>query len=297
LGVVITHPERIIFEDVGLTKADLAEYYSSVAVWMLPHLAERPLSLLRCPEGARKTCFYQKHPPMGLPDSVHRVDIREKSGMDTYLWVSDAEGLVTLIQFGALEIHCWGSRIDRVEQPDRLIFDLDPGPKVAWSDVIAAAVMFRDVLRQLELESFIKTTGGKGLHVVVPIARRAEWPAMKSFCQSLVQLIAEHAPDRFTTNVSKAARPGKIFLDYLRNDRGSTAVAPYSCRARVTAPVAMPIRWEDLKNIKSGGVFTVRSALDHLRARRGDPWAEMSKVRQGVTQKTLQRIESLPPSR
>lgn len=286
-GVRLTHPDRIVYADDGLTKADLAAYYAFVAERMLPHIADRPLSIVRCPEGQGGECFFQKHPPVGMPDAVKRVQIREKSGRDTYLTVDDVAGLVTLVQFGALEIHTWGSHVDHLERPDRLVFDLDPAPDVAWKRVVDAALLIRGLLQQLKLKSFVKTTGGKGLHVVVPIEPEFEWDDAKRFCRSVAETIAAARPDEFMANMSKAKRRGKIFIDYLRNERGATAVAPYSARARAGAPIALPVSWKELPALKAGNLFRVSNIRERLRSSRRDPWAQIGRVSQRLSKKLL----------
>ena len=231
-GVRLTHPSKVLYPEQGITKLELAEYYLAVGEWILPHLVGRPLVLVRCPEGRGKGCFYQKHPPAGTSDSLRQVTIREKHKAEPYVIADDVKGLISLTQIGALEIHAWGSRADKLEKPDRLIFDLDPDVSVAWSAVVQCAVRVREFLQELGLESFVKTTGGKGLHLVVPIDRRYDWDESKVFCESVAELIVRADPTHFTANMAKAARSGKIYVDYLRNVRGATAIVPYSTRAR-----------------------------------------------------------------
>jgi bifunctional non-homologous end joining protein LigD len=286
-SVRLTHPDRVVYADQGLTKGDLAAYYALVAERMLPHVADRPLSIVRCPAGQSGDCFFQKHPPVGMSDAVKRIQIREKSGLDTYLTIDDVDGLITLIQFGALEIHTWGSRVEHLERPDRLVFDLDPAPDVAWKRVVEGALLVRGLLQQLKLKSFVKTTGGKGLHVVVPIEPEAEWDDAKRFCRNLAETIAAARPDEFLANMSKAKRQGKIFVDYLRNERGATAVAPYSARARIGAPVALPVSWKELTSLKAGNLFQVRNMAERLKSVRRDPWAEIGRVSQRLSKKLL----------
>jgi bifunctional non-homologous end joining protein LigD len=281
ISIRLTSPERVIFPDTGLTKLGLAAYYAQVAEWILPHLAQRPLSLVRCPDGQAGPCFFQKHAATGTPDELGRIMIKEKSESEEYLFVRDVEGLVSLAQISALEIHVWGSRCDQVERPDRIVMDLDPHESVEWADVIAAAREVRDLLEEQGLASFVKTTGGKGLHVVVPLApRRHDWDRVKEFAHSIADALVERSPDRYTANMSKAARRGKIFVDYLRNGRGATAIVPYSPRARPGAPVAAPLRWNELKpNLKSNH-FTVGNILDRLRSLSRDPWEEIDSIQQ-----------------
>lgn len=282
-GVRMTHPEKVLYPEQGITKRDLAEYYLSVADWILPQLANRPLVLVRCPDGREGECFYQKHPGPGAPKELRQIPIREKSKPTKYVVVDDKAGLVALAQTSALEIHAWGSRADELEKPDRLIFDLDPDPSVTWPKVVESALQIREFLEHLGLESFLKTTGGKGLHLVVPILRRHEWDEAKSFCQAVAQAVVAADPGRYTSNMSKAARSGKIFIDYLRNGRGATSVAPYSTRARVGATVSTPITWEELTPQLHSDHFTVASVPQRLARLKRDPWAGMDDVRQSIT--------------
>jgi bifunctional non-homologous end joining protein LigD len=284
-GVILTHPDRVLYAEQGLTKRDLAAYYMDVADAMLPHLAGRPLSLVRCPEGEGGACFYQKHPGNSAPRALRRIEITEGSGTTEYVIVDDAAGLVALVQMGVLEVHPWGSTEKSLEKPDRIIFDFDPAPDLDWKRVIDAAADMRDRLKALGLESFLKTTGGKGLHVVAPIAPRDEWPEVKAFTRALAAAMERDSPDAYTTVMSKKERRGKIFIDYLRNDRGSTAIAPFSTRARPGAPVAMPQPWKALSPALKPSEFTVLTVPKKLKAQRIDPWAEIGKLRQSITAK------------
>jgi bifunctional non-homologous end joining protein LigD len=281
----LTHPDRVLYPQQGLTKRGLAEYYVEVADWILPHVAGRPLSLVRCPSGQGKECFYQKHISKGLPEGLREVMIKESEGEEPYSVVDGVEGLLALVQMNVLEIHPWGSRAEDVERPDRLIFDLDPDPSVGWPQVIEAGLEMRERLAAMKLTSFVKTTGGKGLHVVVPITPRQEWPEVKAFCEAVATAAARDSPDRYTTNMAKAARPGKIFLDYLRNGRGATAIAAYSPRARPGAPVATPLAWDELSPSLGSDHYTVATLPRRLKALAHDPWAEMGKIRQSIAGK------------
>jgi bifunctional non-homologous end joining protein LigD len=280
-GVVISHPDRIVFPDSGITKLDLARYYDSVAEWMMPELAERPLSLLRCPEGIGGECFFQKHFASGVK-GVRRVAIEEEHATRDYLVLRDTHDLIALAQEGIIEIHPWGSRADDPDAPDRLIFDFDPDPELPFAAVMDAAKSLRKMLARLKLVSFLKTTGGKGLHVVLPLRRDVDWDQLKSFAQAVALLTVEDAPDRFTANPLKKERTGKIFVDYLRNGRGATAVAAYSVRARPGAPVALPIRWEELTPSFKPAGFDLKSVPKLLQARRTDPWRDMGGVKQSI---------------
>jgi bifunctional non-homologous end joining protein LigD len=287
VGVRITHPERVLFPEVGITKGDLARHMEVVAERMLPHVEGRPLMLLRCPEGRTGTCFFQKHPGVSVPSSARAVTVRESKKDATYLTVSTAEGLVSLVQMGVVEVHVWGARAERQDAPDRIVFDLDPDPLVPWARTVGAAVELRDRLRDLGLVSFPKTTGGKGIHVVVPVRRGPSWEEVAEFSSAVAAAMIREDPGRLTANLSKARRKGKIFIDTLRNRRGATWVAPYSVRAREGAPVSMPLSWEEVTPKLRPERFTVRTAPARLRSR--DPWASMERTRQGLTRAIVRR--------
>jgi bifunctional non-homologous end joining protein LigD len=284
LRVELTHPERVLFPDSGLTKLGLANYYAQIAEWILPHVADRPLSLVRCPEGqAIGKCFFQKHVGAGTPKALGRVAIEEKEGPEEYVFVRDVQGLVALVQMSVLEIHPWGARRDNVERPDRLTFDLDPGPDVSWKRVVDAAFAIRDLLSDYELESFVKTTGGKGLHVVVPIApRRHGWDDAKRFCKHVAGQLADQTPKLYTINMAKAARKGRIFVDYLRNDRGATAVVAYSTRAKPGATVSTPLTWDELTPAIRSDHFHVANVPARLVSLKRDPWARIDEIQQTI---------------
>jgi bifunctional non-homologous end joining protein LigD len=278
-GITLTHPERILWPQAGVTKQGLSDYYADIADWILPHVAGRVLSLLRSPSGVDQKGFFAKHPWAGLSDVVQRVDVGEKEPM---LVLDDLTGLMSLVQAGVVEIHPWGSRADNMEQPDRLIFDLDPGEDVPWSDVIAAARAVRERLSTLGLQSFVKTSGGKGLHVVVPVEPRIGWKEAKAFTQSVAEAMAKDHPDRFVATVAKRARGGHIFIDYLRNDRGQTAVAAYSTRALPQASVSTPLAWDELSEGVRADHFTVGNLRHRLTHLKQDPWQGFFKLRQRI---------------
>lgn len=290
-GVTITHPDRVLFPEQGLTKWALAEFYVAVAPLALPHLKDRPLSLLRCPQGRARACFFQKHLGPGTPEAIGTVKVPEKAGTDLYPVVRDDAGLVGLAQLGVLELHPWGSRADRLERPDRLILDLDPAPDVDFDRVKDAARVVREVLADLSLEAFVKTTGGKGLHVVAPLDRRTDWDTLKGFARAIAQLLERSAPKDYVASASKAKRGGRIFVDWLRNGRGATAVAPYVTRARPGAPVATPLAWEELDTLTSSAAWKVGNFPERLaQVRRADPWAGFFGQRQTLTAAALRKV-------
>ncbi|HET9931947.1 MAG TPA: DNA ligase D, partial [Polyangiaceae bacterium] len=283
----LTNPDKVLFPEVGLTKRHILEYYELVAERMLPHVANRPLTLVRCPNGWKGTCFFQKHPGQGLPDALRTVPIREKEGKAAYAVLDDVEGLFALVQLGALEIHTWGSFADDFERPNILVFDLDPDPSVGFGAVMDCAKQLREIFSAAKLESFVKTTGGKGLHVCVPIEPELEWPEIKAFCKELVEALVRQSPDRYVATVSKAQRRGKIFIDYLRNARGATFIAPYSTRARENAPVAVPLEWDELTSKFRPGAVTVSNIRTYLAEHRKDPFARLVTVTQRLPRAPL----------
>ena len=261
LNVKISSPDRVIFPDAGITKGELADFYAQTAAIALPWLAERPISLVRCPQGRASKCFFQKHDSGSFGEHVLPVDIREKDGStQAYLYVSDAAGMLECVQMGTIEFHGWGSRIADVEKPDRMVFDLDPDEALDFTEVKKAAADVARHLGDIGLASFPMITGGKGVHVIAPLTPSAEWPAVKSFAERFARALSENEPDRFTANMSKAKRKGRIFLDYLRNQRGATAVLPYVARARPGAPVSAPLTWTELRDIDSAAHFSVKDA-------------------------------------
>ncbi|HWE84142.1 MAG TPA: DNA ligase D [Terracidiphilus sp.] len=286
--LAITRPNKILDETSGMTKQQLAEYYVAVAEHMLPQVADRPLSILRCPDGVGKQAFFQKHISAGLPNGVRTVSIaNKKTGKrEEFLTLDSADGLVGMAQLGVLEIHPWGSKNDAVDKPDRIIFDLDPDEAVAWDVLAAAARDLRSRLNQLKLTSYVKSTGGKGLHVVVPIEPEHEWPAIKQFSHATVLKMEKDDPSLYTTNMVKAVRKNRIYLDYLRNDREATAIAPFSTRARPGVPVAVPLDWKELQ-LAVRPAFHVTDFSDWQKRLRRDPWAGMIQSRQRITNEIL----------
>jgi bifunctional non-homologous end joining protein LigD len=282
--VAITSPDRVVYKESGITKGQVADYYRAIADWILPELANRPLSLVRCPSGASGPCFFQKHHAGTLGAHVQAIPLRQKSGKEDYLFVRDAAGLLELVQMNTLEFHPWGSRVETVEQPDRLVFDLDPDVGIDWKQIVAAARDVRARLADVGLESFVRLSGGKGLHVVVPVLPEADWEQAKDFCEAFAQAMVAHAPDRYIATMSKAKRAGKIFIDWLRNGRGATSVTSWSLRARPGAPVAMPLRWEELGRMKGGNQFDLHQAKARAARLSEDPWRGIETLRQRLPQ-------------
>ncbi|TCV93882.1 bifunctional non-homologous end joining protein LigD [Luteibacter rhizovicinus] len=277
----VTHPERVVYAEGNITKQDVADYYAAVARWLLPELANRPLSVVRCPHGAEGQCFFQKHHADTLGAHVPAVKLTEKDGDPAeYIYVDSIEGVLELVQMNTLEFHPWGARVDDPDKPDRLIFDLDPAEGVEWKTVAAAARDIRDVLLGAGMESFVRTSGGKGLHVVAPFQRGPSWGEVKTFCESVADALVTKRPARYIAEASKAKREGLIFIDWLRNTRGATSVTGWSLRARAGAPVAMPVRWEEIGRLKTGGAFGLKRALKRARDLREDPWEGMAVSRQ-----------------
>jgi len=291
-GVTLSHPDKLLYPEAALTKRLLARYYESVAERILPHLRDRPLSLVRCPDGWNTHCFYQKHADKSVNAAVDRVTVPEGKSTATYMAAGSVTAVVALLQWGVLELHPWGSRVPRLDRPDRLIFDFDPDDKLGWEPLAEAARLTRKLLEDLGLQGFLKSTGGKGLHVVVPIRPTLDWDQAKSFTRSIAELLVRAIPTRVTANLSKAERKNRIYIDYLRNAAGATAIAPYSLRARANAPVAMPIAWEELATDVRFDHFNLANVNERLASTAKDPWREFFSVRQAVTRAMLKKIGS-----
>jgi bifunctional non-homologous end joining protein LigD len=288
-GVRLTHPDRILYPGTTLSKLDIARYYAAVADWALPQLSTRVLTLVRSPAAGKKT-FYQKHIDAGPPEAIKRFELDDGAGPEIYPYVEDLPGLIGLVQMGVLEIHPWGSRIEKLEMPDRVTFDLDPDEDLPWQRVTEAAVDVRDTLLKIGLASFAKTTGGKGLHVVVPLTPKLDWDEVKAFAKWVADSFVAQRPEDFTANMAKKARHGRIYIDYLRNGRGATAVGAYSPRARPGAPVSTPLSWDEVENGVQPGRFTVETVPKRLAGLAADPWAEMSTIRQSIAVAVRRRI-------
>lgn len=292
-GVKLTHPERVLYPDVDVTKLDLARFYEEIADWALPHMAGRPLTLVRCPSGVGASCFYMKHANASGASSLKRVRIREKTKVGEYLIADSLGALISLVQMNVLEIHTWNATAARLEQPDRIIFDLDPGPEVAWPTVISAARLVRGTLEQLDLQSFVKTTGGRGLHVVVPLVAETGWSECLTFSRALAEAVVRLDPRTYTTTFAKAGRERQILLDYMRNNRGSTAVAAFSTRARAGAPVSVPISWDELSPRLRSDHYTVRNLGKRLAKLRSDPWQDYWSATQRLSADVTRRLEDV----
>jgi bifunctional non-homologous end joining protein LigD len=291
-GVRLTHPHKVLFPQQGLTKGALAAHYQRAGGLMLPHVIDRPLTLFRCPEGADGTCFFQKHAAAHMPEVLERVRVEEARGPAMYVAVSNLAGLIALVQMGVLEIHVGGARKDRPDRPDRMVLDLDPGPGVSFERVIEAARLLRDWLARVDLQSFVMTTGGKGLHVVLPLERRHGYDEVLTFAQAIARAAERTDPRRFVAKAAKDARVGRIFVDYLRNGRGATAIAPYSTRARTGAPVAVPLRWSEVGAGLQPDGYRVDNLDQRLSRLRSDPWKGYAELKQRLRASALRAIAS-----
>ncbi|PYR59943.1 MAG: DNA ligase D, partial [Acidobacteria bacterium] len=292
-GVRITHPDRVMYPEPPLTKLDVARYYERIARWMLPHVDGRPLTLVRCGEGITGDCIFMKHSKLWAPKALRRVRIQEKKKTGDYLVIESVEGLVALAQMDVLEIHTWNARVDNVEYPDRLVFDFDPGEAVAWKTVVESARRVRELLAALDLESWVKTTRGKGLHVVVPLERRAEWEACLAFSRAVADAMVRHDPDLFTVEYAKRGREPRILIDYLRNNRTNTSIAAFSTRARAGAPVSAPIAWKELTPDLDAAAFTVLTIPERFTDKRPDPWGDYWKTRQRIPARATAALRDL----
>ncbi|MFW6323786.1 MAG: DNA ligase D [Desulfovibrionales bacterium] len=289
-GIKLSSPDRILYPAEGVTKAELAEYYEEVSDRILPHIVHRPLTLVRCPEGHEEECFFQKHITESMPDSIRAIPVKEKEGTSHYIGVKDLKGIISLVQLGTLEFHPWGSREDRLERPDTMIFDLDPAPDVPWDRTVHGARFLHDLLLELGLQNFVKTSGGKGLHVVVPLTRRSGWDEVKGFAGAVSEAMVRMKPKTFIATMSKSKRTGKIFLDYFRNNRGSTSVAPYSTRAKKGAPVSAPLSWNEFSPGIKADQYTVTNLRRRLAGLKQEPWEGYFQVRQSITKKMKQEV-------
>ncbi|MCW8193886.1 ATP-dependent DNA ligase [Proteobacteria bacterium 005FR1] len=295
-GVRLSSPDKVLYPTQGTTKRAMAEYLLAVQEPLLRHIARRPLTLVRCPRGRSSKCFFQKHHGRGLPASLKSVDIVENSGKPAeYVYVEDDAGLVGTAQVGTLELHIWGSTIDRLEQPDRLIFDLDPDEALSFGAVKRAAAHLRRRLKGEGLESFAMLTGGKGIHVVVPLEPAAggpDWQTAKAFARGFAEALARDDPKQFVATASKAKRKGKIYIDWLRNERGATAIAPYASRAREYCPIATPVSWRELPRLRAANVYTIANIRRRLSQLNSDPWEGYFSVKQGLSEELISKYSA-----
>jgi bifunctional non-homologous end joining protein LigD len=298
-GVSISHPERIVYPALRFTKLDLAEYYARIADWMLPHVVDRPLTLVRCPAGvpatgdAEDACFYMKHGKVWAPAALRRVRIREKTKVGEYLVADTAAALVGLVQMGVIEVHTWNSTCADLERPNRIVLDIDPGERVAWRAVVDAARLIRDLLLVMGLRSFVKTTGGRGLHVVVPVVPHADWRECLAFARAMANLLVRREPRLFTASFAKSGRDGLMLVDYLRNNRTNTSVAAFSTRARPAATVSAPLSWSELSPSRPPDRFTVRTIHARLARLATDPWREYFALRQHLPRAAVHALDRM----
>ncbi len=288
--IAISNPDKVLYPEAKITKLEIAEYYRAIGNRMLPYLEGRPLTLVRCPNGYQAKCFYQKHVKPGTPEVLTRVNVPEGDGSAIYMAADSVEAIVALLQMGVLEIHPWGSRVPRLDKPDIVIFDFDPDEGLGYDKVVDAATLMRTALEQLELRSFVKTTGGKGLHVVVPLLPTQPWDTVKAFTKAIADSFAAGFPNKFTSKLAKASRGRKIFVDYLRNAEGATAIAPYSVRAKKNASVATPIEWDELARDVRFDHFNVRNVPQRLAKLKRDPWADFFATKQKLTKPILRSV-------
>ncbi len=289
-GITLTNPDRVYYPDTGLTKLGVAQYYEAVAPFMLPYVVRRPISLVRCPEGIDKEHFFQRHAMKGMSKAIKEIPISGGESKKKYLYIDDESGLFGLVQIGALEIHDWGVALPKISQPDHMVFDLDPDEELDFSILKAAAMEVRDFLAELGLRTFLRATGGKGLHVVAPLTPKLGWDEVKGFAKAVADALATARPDRYTANMAKKVRTGRIFVDYLRNQRGGTAICNYSTRARKGATVAVPLRWDELKGLNTAAPYTAKTLPARLKALKRDPWEGFFSTRQSITAKAKKAL-------
>lgn len=290
-GIELTHPERVLYPEQGIDKLQLAEYYQNVADYILPYITNRPLSLVRCPQGLAADCFFQRYLDGDPPAGVEKVALTDTAGKTAdHIVVRDLTGLISLAQLGTLELHPWGARADQPDQPDWIVFDLDPGLDTPWPSVIHAARLLHRRLATLGLKSFVRTTGGKGLHVVAPIIPEHDWETVKNFSRDIAKEIVDFDSLRHTVSPRKADRTGKVFIDYLRNARGASSIASYSPRASNLAPVATPLEWWSLAELSGSDTFTIENIPRRMNVLADDPWFDFFTLRQALTTTALQDV-------
>jgi bifunctional non-homologous end joining protein LigD len=284
----LTHPDKQLYAAPGLTKGRLVDYWRRVAPFALPHIIGRPVSLVRCPKGGAHGCFFQRHHARGMPAGLHAAPIADSGGaLEQFLTIQDVSGLESAVQVDALELHVWGAHVAWVELPDRLTFDLDPDPSVGFEEVKRAARDFRALLEAMGLASFPMLTGGKGMHVVAPLERRLDWPALTAFAKGVATRLAADDPSRFTALMTKSRRVGRIYLDYRRNERSASAIAPFSPRARENPSVAAPVGWDELDRLDRADAYCVAAMERRLASLRRDPWEGYFELRQTIAPAAL----------
>ena len=296
-GIPISNPDRVMYDTPRLTKLDVAAYYDTIAPAMMPHVEGRPLTLVRCGRGTAGDCIYMKHSKLWAFPALKRVKIPEKTKIGDYLVIESPEGIVGLAQMDILEIHTWNTTFRRVERPDRIVLDLDPGPDVRWPAVVAAAKLVRKMLATLDLDSWVKTTGGRGIHVVIPLVPRDDWSACLDFARAAAGALVRYDSKQFTTNFSKRGRERQILIDYMRNNRTNTSIAALSTRAREGAPVSMPVSWTELTPRLDPASFTVTTAPRRIATERKDPWADYFRSKQRLPKHAARALDSLTPGR
>jgi bifunctional non-homologous end joining protein LigD len=289
-GITLTNPDRVYYPGIGLTKLGVARYYETVATELLSYAARRPISLVRCPQGIDKEHFFQRHAMKGMSDAIKQVPIPGGESKKPYLYIEDAQGLFGLVQIGTLEIHDWGVSLAQIDKPDRIVFDLDPDEDLPLPILKAATAEVREFLADLGFKSFLKSTGGKGLHLVAPLTPKLGWDEVKEFAKAVANGLVAARPDRYTANPLKRTRVGKIFVDYLRNQRGGSAIVNYSTRAKEGAPVACPLRWDELKGLKTASPYNVKTLPARLKALKSDPWEGFFSTRQSITAKAKKAL-------
>ena len=289
-GITLSSPDKVLYPDTGATKLDLAEYFETVAPYILPYVVDRPISLVRCPEGIAKERFFQRHAMKGMSKAIKQIPISGGESKKPYLYIDGEAGLFGLVQISTVEIHDWGVSLAHLYEPDRIVFDLDPDEGLPLGELKSAAVEVREFLADLGLKSFLKSTGGKGLHLVAPIKPKQGWDEVKAFCKAIADALVNVRPDRYTANPLKRTRVDKIFVDYLRNQRGGSAIVNYSTRAKEGAPVACPLAWDELKGLRAAAPYTMKTLPARLRALKRDPWDGFFKTRQSITAKAKRAL-------
>jgi bifunctional non-homologous end joining protein LigD len=287
-GIHLTHPDKLLFPESGITKRDLAHYLRVASTRMAAFAAGRLISLVRCPDGIGAPSFFQRHPGHGWDPAWLHTAVKTTRGTEDYLYFTDPRAIPAAAQMSAIEFHIWGSALETLEQPDRIVFDLDPDEGLGFTKVKDAAFHLRDMLQGLGLRSLAMLSGGKGVHVVVPIRPQQDWPIVKSFAADLVARMVEEKPDRYVGTMSKAKRKGRLFIDHFRNERGATAIAPFSPRARDEAPVAWPVTWDALRSVRAANVMTLPKAIDAVA--KADAWDEEDVAPQSLTKPMIAAV-------